>query len=81
MFVPENNIPSISTIIFGPTAHRPISPNVSFLVLLSVLKAVSPIPSASINGTLMGPVVTPLESKAIGMKLLGTKAKSANTKA
>ena len=33
----------------------------------------APAPSDSINGTLMGPVVTPPESKATGTNCLGTK--------
>ena len=32
-----------------------------------------PIPSAMMKGTVIGPVVTPPESKATGIKSLGTK--------
>ena len=41
----------------------------------------TPAPRASMKGTVMGPVVTPPESKATARKLFGTKAESAKTQA
>ena len=53
--------------MIGPIEQSPIRPKVSLFVSLSVLDDVSPIPKVKINGTLINPVVTPLESKAIGI--------------
>ena len=39
-----------------------------------------PTPSAMINGTVMGPVVTPPESKATARKLPGTRKEIPNTR-
>lgn len=39
----------------------------------------TPTPRAMMNGTVMGPVVTPPESKAMARKSSGTKKATANT--
>ena len=72
-------IPSIITAIIGPTEHSAISPKLSFSASLSARIEETPTPSAIINGTVIGPVVTPPESKESAKKLFGTKNASRNT--
>ena len=64
--------------MIGPIEQSPIRPKVSLFVSLSVLDDVSPIPKVKINGTLINPVVTPLESKAIGINSFGKKMQAVN---
>ena len=65
----------------GPTEHSATRPKLSALLFSSLRVAAIPIPNAMINGTVMGPVVTPPESKATGRKSLGTKMARMNTTA
>jgi len=58
------NNPNIKTINTVPTEQKETSPNESSLEELSPRAPATPNPSASINGTVIGPVVTPPESKA-----------------
>ena len=46
--------------------HRATRPKLSFLDFFLDLELENPIPIANINGTVIGPVVTPPESKATG---------------
>ena len=46
---------------------------------LSLLKAARPTPRAMIKGTVIGPVVTPPESKDTGIKVAGVKIVTMNT--
>ena len=59
--------------------HMDTSPKASLLEFLSLRMAAMPMPSAMINGTVTGPVVTPPESKAAGTKLYGAKKDSRKT--
>lgn len=59
--------------------HSATRPKLSSSASLSPRTAVRPRPSAMIKGTVMGPVVTPPESKATGTKLSGTSCASANS--
>ena len=53
--------------------HRATRPKESLLEFLSLRTAARPMPRAMMKGTVMGPVVTPPESKAAGTKLSGAK--------
>ena len=64
----------------GPTEHRDTNPKLSDSALLSLRIWLTPTPMARMKGTVMGPVVTPPESKATDRKLLSTKAHSKNTR-
>ena len=64
----------------GPTLERATKPKESEAEFLSERMEARPTPKAMIKGTVMGPVVTPPESKATAMKDLGTK-KEATSKA
>ena len=72
-------IPRIITDRIGPMEHNATRPKESLLEFLSLRTAARPMPKAMIKGTVMGPVVTPPESKAAGTKLSGTKNESAKT--
>ena len=61
-----------------PTLPMAIRPKESDCEFLSLRREVKPMPSAMINGTVIGPVVTPPESKATGIKSDGANAASAN---
>ena len=61
--------------------HRATRPKESSAAWRSLRIAEMPTPSAMMNGTVMGPVVTPPESNATARKSLGTKAASTNTMA
>ena len=50
-----------------------VRPKLSLLEFLSLRTDAIPIPSAMINGTVTGPVVTPPESKDTGIKSAGAK--------
>ena len=66
-------IPSRRTAIIGPIEHKATNPKLSSVACLSLRIEEIPMPSAIINGTVIGPVVTPPESKATAKKSLGTK--------
>ena len=53
--------------------HRATRPKLSLVAFLSLRTEAMPTPRAMMKGTVMGPVVTPPESKAAGMKSAGTK--------
>ncbi len=57
----------------GPTEHRDTSPKLSSAACLSFLIEEIPTPMAMINGTVIGPVVTPPESNATAINSFGTK--------
>ena len=65
-------MPSTITASIGPTEHSATRPKLSFSASLSLRIAETPTPSASMNGTVIGPVVTPPESKATARNDLGT---------
>ena len=70
--------PSIRTVIIGPIEHNATSPKLSFSESLFPRIDAAPTPSAIMNGTVIGPVVTPPESKAIDQNSFGTKLASMN---
>ena len=51
----------------GPIEHKAINPKESLEEFFLERDAAKPIPMAKINGTDIGPVVTPPESKAKGI--------------
>ena len=57
----------------GPTLHKATSPKLSLAPSRSLRAADRPTPSAMINGTVIGPVVTPPESNATAVKASGEK--------
>ena len=59
--------------------HNDTRPKLSDSALLSLRIWLTPTPMARMKGTVMGPVVTPPESKATDRKLLSTKTQSRNT--
>ena len=61
--------------------QRATRPKLSLVAFLSLRMDAMPTPSAIIKGTVMGPVVTPPESKAAGIKISGTKWERMNTTA
>ena len=63
----------------GPMLHRAIRPKLSLLEFLSLRMEAIPMPSAMIKGTVMGPVVTPPESNATGIKRSGARMASRKT--
>ena len=63
----------INTDKIGPILHKDTKPKLSSPECLFLLVDAIPAPSAMINGTVIGPVVTPPESKAVGTKVFGTK--------
>ena len=69
---------SISTAMTGPMLHMATRPKLSLWESLSLRSIERPMPIAIIKGTVMGPVVTPPESKASGMKSPGAKAARTN---
>ena len=73
--------PSSSTERIGPMEHRDTRPKLSASACRSLRTWEIPTPSARMNGTVIGPVVTPPESKAMHRKSLSVKAASANTTA
>ena len=72
---------SSCTARMGPTEHSATRPKESSAAVLSLRMAVMPRPKAMIKGTVIGPVVTPPESKATARKLSGTRKVSASTSA
>ena len=57
----------------GPMEHMATRPKLSSAAWRSPRIADTPTPSAMMKGTVMGPVVTPPESKATARNSLGTK--------
>ena len=53
--------------------HRATKPKLSLAEFLSLREEAMPTPRAMMKGTVMGPVVTPPESKDTGTKLAGVK--------
>ena len=82
-YVPEAGytIARISTARIGPTEHSATRPKLSWAAFLSLRMEATPRPSAMMKGTVMGPVVTPPESKAMARKSPGTEAASTSTTA
>ena len=74
-----NIMPKIITEIIGPTEQRAVNPNPSVSEFLLFPSVATPVPMAIIKGTLIGPVVTPPESKASGINVSGTKKDSMKT--
>ena len=72
---------STITARMGPMEHRAMRPKESLLEFLSLRTAARPMPRAMMKGTVMGPVVTPPESKAAGTMLSGARKASRNTTA
>ena len=62
----------ISTERIGPMLQRETRPKLSLEFFVLFIEA-RPAPSAIINGTVIGPVVTPPESNAVGTKSSGAK--------
>ena len=62
----------------GPTEHSATRPKLSASADLSLRIIETPRPIARINGTVIGPVVTPPESNAMLKKLRSVNAASAN---
>ena len=69
--------PSTMTARIGPTLQMATTPNASSSL---PVRAARPAPIAMMNGTVMGPVVTPPESNATARNSAGTKHASKNTK-
>jgi len=61
------------TEIIGPTEQRATRPKLSLPEFLLLPMEERPTPRAMMNGTVIGPVVTPPESKATARKSFGTK--------
>ncbi len=62
----------------GPMAQREIRPKLSSSAVLSPRTEAKPIPIAITKGTIIGPVVTPPESKATAKKSSWVKAAKIN---
>lgn len=62
--------------MIGPTLQNEIRPKLSLAPFLSLRAEERPIPIAMINGTVIGPVVTPPESKATATKEDGATKES-----
>ena len=65
----------------GPMEHKATRPKLSVLAFSSLRMEATPTPSAIIKGTVIGPVVTPPESKATDRKSGSDRAASTNTMA
>ena len=63
----------------GPTLHRATRPKLSLVLSWSLRTAERPTPRAMIKGTVMGPVVTPPESKATARNSEGEKREITNS--
>lgn len=77
---PPYQMPSSSTARMGPTLHRATRPKLSSWDSRSPRMEAMPMPKAIIKGTVIGPVVTPPESKATDTNSLGMKMERMNTK-
>ena len=69
-------MPRMSTARMGPMEQSATRPKLSSAAWRSERMAATPTPSAMMKGTVMGPVVTPPESKATERNSFGTKAAS-----
>ena len=69
---------SSSTASTEPTLHSAIRPKESDWEFLSLRSEVMPMPSAMMNGTVIGPVVTPPASKDTAMKSAGASMASSS---
>ena len=67
------------TASIGPTEQSATRPKLSASAFLSLRIEATPTPSAMMNGTVMGPVVTPPESKATLRKSASEKEARAKT--
>ena len=56
--------------MIGPTEHSATRPKLFSVLCLSPRTAEIPTPNAMMNGTVIGPVVTPPESNASGSRLI-----------
>ena len=65
--------PRIRTASIGPMLESATRPKLSLAEFLSLLIEARPTPIAMMNGTVIGPVVTPPESNATEIKSLGMK--------
>ena len=65
----------------GPREHRAIMPKLLVPAFSDLPMEARPRPRAMMKGTVMGPVVTPPESKATARNSWGTKSVSRNTTA
>lgn len=72
-------MPSKSIDRTGPMLHIVTRPKLSSCALLPPRTAATPMPSAMMNGTVIGPVVTPPESNAAARDSSGVNAASTNT--
>ena len=59
--------------------HRPTRPKLSALAFSSLRMDATPTPSAMMNGTVIGPVVTPPESNATARMPASERNAAANT--
>ena len=59
--------------------HRATRPKLSMVEFLSLRTEAMPTPNAIMKGTVMGPVVTPPESKDTGIKPLGANSARVKT--
>ena len=73
--------PRISTASTGPMEQSPTRPKLSSCARLSLRMEATPTPIAIMNGTVMGPVVTPPESNATARNPRSASAASMNTSA
>ena len=79
--MPHRQMPIISTAKMGPMLHRATMPKLlSSAFWPSLWVEATPMPRAMIKGTVMGPVVTPPESKATAKNSSGTIKAKRNTK-
>ena len=72
-------MPRIITARIGPTEESATRPKLSSAAWRSLRIAAMPTPNAMMNGTVIGPVVTPPESKATARNSRGTKNERMNT--
>ena len=63
----------------GPMEHSATRPKLSLAEFRSLRTEAMPTPRAMMKGTVMGPVVTPPESKETGMKSAGARAATPKT--
>ena len=74
--VGEKQMLKISTDKTGPILQSATRPKLSSAECLSLRIDAIPAPRAIMKGTVIGPVVTPPESKAVGIKSIGAKIAS-----
>ena len=71
----------MSTARMGPMEQSATRPKLSFALCLSLRMAETPTPIAMMNGTVIGPVVTPPESNATARMPWSDKNAARNTSA